>query len=92
MTDMLAVSAAGWGIVMALSPLLQVRRILARRSSADVSIAYLAVLGVGFLLWIAYGISLSNLALIVPNSTAFVIDMFTIGVALRFRQTRAAIR
>jgi MtN3 and saliva related transmembrane protein len=58
---------------------------LARRSSADVSIAYLGVLAIGFTLWIAYGVSLGNAAIIVPNSVAFVIGLLTIATALRYR-------
>ena len=69
MTDALAVLAASWGVLMALSPTLQVRRMLARRSSADVSLAYLAVLQVGFGLWVGYGLSIGNWALVVPNAT-----------------------
>lgn len=85
MTDALAVLAASWGVMMALSPVLQLRRILERRSSADISIAYLAVLEVGFTLWIAYGVSLGNVAIIVPNSVAFLMGAATIAIALRFR-------
>ena len=43
MAETLGVAAAAWGVLMAISPLLQIRRMLERRSSADVSIAYLAV-------------------------------------------------
>lgn len=43
---------------MALSPLLQIRRIVIRQSSADVSLAYLIVLQLGFGLWVAYGLIL----------------------------------
>jgi len=39
-TDALAVLAASWGVLMALSPILQVRRMVERRSSADISIAW----------------------------------------------------
>ena len=85
MTDSLAAAAASWGVLMALSPILQIRRMLARRSSADVSIAYLGVLELGFTLWIAYGIALGNAALIVPNSVALVIGAATIGIAARYR-------
>jgi MtN3 and saliva related transmembrane protein len=84
-TDGLAAVAATWGVLMALSPLLQIRRILERRSSADVSIGYLAVLEVGFLLWIAYGVSLPNAALIVPNTVAFAVGVVTILIAFRYR-------
>lgn len=85
MTDALAVLAASWGVLMALSPTLQVRRMLARRSSADVSIAYLAVLQIGFGLWVGYGLAIGNWALVVPNAVAFVIGVITILVALRYR-------
>ena len=89
MADALALLAASWGVMMALSPALQLRRILERRSSADISIAYLAVLQVGFTLWIAYGTSLGNLAIVVPNSVAFLVGAATIVIALRFRHPRA---
>ena len=88
MVDVLAVLAASWGILMALAPLLQVRRMLGRRSSADVSLTYLGVLIVGFVLWVAYGISLGNLALIVPNSVALAVGLLTVGIAWRFRNGR----
>jgi MtN3 and saliva related transmembrane protein len=86
MTDALAIVAAGWGVLMALSPILQIRRILERRSSADVSISYLLVLEVGFLLWLAYGIALGNVAIITPNTVAFLIGLLTVVVTLRFRR------
>ena len=85
MTDALGVAAAAWGVLMAISPLLQIRRILERRSSADVSIAYLAVLQIGFMLWVGYGLALGNLAIVVPNSVAFLVGVATILIALRFR-------
>ena len=86
MTDALAVLAASWGVAMALSPILQIRRILERRSSADLSLTYLGVLQVGFMLWIAYGISLQNAAIFVPNSVAFSVGLVTIILAARFRR------
>ena len=85
MTDALGVLAASWGVLMAISPLLQIRRMLARRSSADVSITYLSVLQVGFTLWILYGWALGNPAIMVPNSVALVIGAATIAIAVRYR-------
>lgn len=85
MTDALGVLAASWGVLMAISPLLQIRRILHRRSSADVSITYLSVLQIGFTLWILYGWALGNAAIIVPNGVALVIGAATIAIALRHR-------
>jgi MtN3 and saliva related transmembrane protein len=85
-TDALGVAAAAWGVLMAISPLLQIRRIFERRSSADVSVAYLAVLQIGFMLWVGYGLALANLAIVVPNSVAFLVGVATILIALQFRK------
>jgi len=85
MSDVLAVFAASWGVVMGISPLLQMRRIVQRRSSADVSLSYLSVLLVGFALWMAYGLTIHNPALVIANSVAFVVGLATIAVAIRFR-------
>jgi MtN3 and saliva related transmembrane protein len=84
-TTVLALAAATWGLVMALAPILQIRTILRRRSSRDVSMGYLAVLLLGFALWAAYGASSRNLALIVPNSLAFCTGIAALAVAARFR-------
>lgn len=92
MTDALAALAAGWGVLMALAPMLQMRRVLERRSSADISISYLAVLQVGFSLWVAYGIALRNAAIVVPNSVAFVVGTATIMLTLRYRSRSASER
>ena len=85
MTTYLAVAAAAWGVAMALSPLLQIRAILATRSSRSVSAAYQQVLLVGFLLWLAYGLALGNAALIVPNTVAVLVSATTIAVTQRYR-------
>ncbi len=85
MTTALAVAASTWGVVMAVSPALQIRRILRLRSSRDVSVSAMLVLVVGFVLWIAYGVSLGNPALIVPNAVALCVGLLTINIALRYR-------
>jgi MtN3 and saliva related transmembrane protein len=92
LSDTLAILAAGWGLMMAISPAMQIRRILQRRSSDDVSLSYWGVLLVGFALWIAYGISLPNLPLIIPNSVALVVGVITVLVARRYRTPGGATR
>jgi uncharacterized protein with PQ loop repeat len=77
----LAAVAATWGVLMGLSPVLQIRRMLQRRSSKDVSIGYFMILMVGFVLWLSYGIAAGNLAIIVPNAVARLIGGSTIVVA-----------
>jgi len=84
-SDILAVVAATWGVFMAVSPLLQIRRMIQRRSSADLSLSYVGVLLIGFTLWMAYGISLGNWALIVPNGVAFTVGVATVLVARYYR-------
>jgi uncharacterized protein with PQ loop repeat len=87
----LGFAAAFWGILMAISPALQIRKMFQHRSSREVSVAYFLVLLVGFALWIAYGISIENWYLIVPNAVAFTVCTTTIVVALRYRvRTQAA--
>ena len=85
LANLLGIGAASWGIVMALSPVLQIRRILERRSSDDVSISYFLVLLFGFTLWIAYGLSIGNLILVIPNTVAVCVTILTIVIAHRFR-------
>jgi hypothetical protein len=43
----LAVAAAAWGVLMGVSPVLQIRRMVRQRSSRDVSIGYFAILLIG---------------------------------------------
>ena len=84
-TTLLAIIASSWGIAMALAPTLQIRHMVASRSSSGISIPYLGVLVVGFALWFAYGIALANLALIIPNTIAFIVGATTIVVARHYR-------
>jgi uncharacterized protein with PQ loop repeat len=84
-STVIAVATTAWGIVMALSPLLQIRTIVRSRSSAGVSIGYFRVLTVGFVLWLVYGLDRADPVLIIANSTALVAALAAIAVALRFR-------
>ena len=82
----LGLAAAAFGIAMGLSPLLQVRHMVARGSSADVSLPFLLVLLAGFVLWLAYGVALGNAALIVSNAVAITSYAITTAAVLRLRQ------
>ena len=86
MVTVLAFSAATWGIAMAVSPVLQIRKIVRHRSSHGVSVGYMGVLFVGFLLWLAYGIALGNWAMIVPNIVAAIVIVATMAVTIRYRR------
>ena len=82
----LAVAASSWAVLMGIAPVLQIRRMLRERSSRDVSIAYFAILLVGFLLWIGYGAAAGLPALIIPNIVATLVGTAVIAVALRLRR------
>jgi len=84
----LAFVASSYGVVMAISPMLQIRAIMLTRTSAGVSAGYQRVLLVGFLLWLAYGVASDNWAIIIPNVVAAVVSVLTIVVTLRYRPTR----
>lgn len=85
---LLGVSAATWGLAMALAPVLQIRRMWQRRSSEDVSVGFFAVLMPGFCLWIAYGLARSDWALVIPNIAALLVGAATIGIATLLRRRR----
>ena len=79
-------AASAWGVLMGLSPVLQIRSMLRERSSREVSLGYFSILLVGFLLWISYGIAAGNMWLVVPNSIALLVGLTLVAVALRLRR------
>jgi MtN3 and saliva related transmembrane protein len=88
MVTTLGIAAAGWGLIMAIAPVLQIRRMIARGSAEDVSLGYYGVLLPGFALWAWYGTARADWALVVPNTVAFAIGILTIGVARLLRRAR----
>lgn len=85
MVTAFAIAAASCAVLMALAPLLQIRRMLQRRSSADVSVGYLLILLPGFALWVAYGLASEDIALVIPNTAAFLIALGTVICAVILR-------
>jgi MtN3 and saliva related transmembrane protein len=88
MVTVLGVLAALFGLVMALAPVLQIRRMWQRRSSEDVSVAFFAVLLPGFTLWVAYGTARADWFLVVPNAVGLLVGCSTITIALLLRRRR----
>ena len=56
-------------------------------TSAAVSVGYQQVLLVGYVLWLAYGVAIANVPLMVTDSVAAVASAAMILVALSFRRT-----
>ena len=82
----LAIAASSWAVLMGIAPVLQIRRMRRQRSSRDVSIAYFAILLVGFALWIAYGAAAGLITLVIPNTVALLIGTAVVTVALLLRR------
>ena len=59
------------------------------RSSNDVSLLWLAMLSVGFVVFVSYGWSISNWVLVVTNTASLVVMTVTILVALAYRRAGA---
>lgn len=82
--------AAGWGMLMALAPALQIRRMLQLKSSRDVSIGYFAIMLPGSFLWLAHGWIQHDIYVMLPNFLAILVITATIVVALRLRRLEPA--
>ena len=80
--------ATTYGVAMSLAPFLQARRMIQRQSSVDVSIIYLAVLAVGFTLYLLYGLSISNRLLIITNIVSILATVTTLAIAARLRASQ----
>ena len=89
-SDALGTAALLAGLVMAVSPVLQVRRMFETRSSRDFSLSYPTLLCVGFVLWLSYGISLGNIPMMLSNNASLAFMILTIAVALSFRRSDEA--
>ena len=88
--DVLGVCAGTWGVVMAVAPGMQLRKMLRTRNSSDVSLSFFALLLPGYVLWVAYGIARGDLVLIIPNFVAFCVAIATMIVARHFRGSAGA--
>lgn len=84
-TDVLGATAGIFGVGMGASPLLQAVRAHRRRSAADVSVGFLAVLLAGGAAWLVYGIALGNTPLIAGNALGVLSSVTAIAVTVRWR-------
>jgi MtN3 and saliva related transmembrane protein len=75
MADMtlLAMLATVTGTAMAVSGVFQSYRIFKRKSAGDVSIITYSILTAGGLIWILYGMEISNFPIIITNSIGLVV-------------------
>ena len=86
LSDVLGIVATCAGLAMAASPILQIRRMRRTRSSNDVSLQYFGLLALGFVAWIAYGLSKSDPVVYGTNCASLLIMCITILIALFYRR------
>src|SRR6516165_2065829 len=84
-TQFLGAVATAYGVLGALKTLLQTRQMLARRSSRDVSAGFLASYVGGYAIWLAYGLSIGSIQLIVVDTVGLFCGGLTLAVALFLR-------
>ena len=83
--DIFGPIASFMGVLMSLSPLFQIRRVLERRHSDDVSIAMPIVIAAGAAAWIAYGVAADDIYLIIPNVVGVITNVTSVLVVHRYR-------
>ena len=74
------------GLLTAVAPFAQARRILRRRSSNDVSLTWPGLYAGGCLVWIGYGISIGSVPLIVSQSVAAAGSAVATFLTVRWRR------
>ena len=68
--ELLATAATLFGVFMSLAHFPQAYKIYKRKSSADISILTYSLFLTGVIIWLLYGLSINNIALIASNSVA----------------------
>ena len=78
------------GVLMALSPLLQARRVHAAGDSSEVSAALFFIIGANAAVWLTHAIVTSDPFLMVPNVVAITASTVTVTIVRRHRHGLAA--
>jgi uncharacterized protein with PQ loop repeat len=82
---LLALIATAYGVFAAASSLLEAARLLRSGSAEQISLAFLAVLLGGYLVWLLYGISASDAPLIITDTVGLAASTITLSIAARLR-------
>jgi uncharacterized protein with PQ loop repeat len=77
-----------FGVMMSISPLLQVARVVRRGSSDDIAVLPLVVVVIGCALWLSYGLASNEPTLVVANVVGTMVNIGVLTTVLRFRSTR----
>jgi MtN3 and saliva related transmembrane protein len=80
----IAVVGFGAGTLCTLAYLPQALHSFRTKSVRDISFAMLVSLNVGLLLWVAYGVLIHSLPIILPNAVTFLLAFPLLVMKLRF--------
>jgi uncharacterized protein with PQ loop repeat len=83
--QLLGMAATAYGVLAALSVLLQARQMLARRASCEVSGRFFALYAGGYAIWLLYGLSVGNVPLIIVDAVGLLCGWLTLAVTLSLR-------
>ena len=91
MSGALAVATTCWGLLMGLAPLLQIRLIVRERDARGTSLAWVLILLVGFLLWLAYGVVNRDLPIIICNVVSVVVTTSLVITVRLYGRSKARV-
>lgn len=84
-SQLLGVAATVYGVLAALSVLLQARQMFARGTSCEVSGRFFASYAGGYAIWLLYGLSAGNVPLIVTDAVGLLCGALTLAVIVSLR-------
>jgi uncharacterized protein with PQ loop repeat len=82
---MLTLLATAYGVGAAGAALFQTRQLLESRRSCEVSARFFAVYAGGYAIWLAYGLSIGSLPLIIVDAIGVVCATATLAIVLSLR-------
>ena len=88
MTDLVSTLGAGataYSLAAGTALLLQVRTMLRRDSSQDVSLTFLGTTSGGYLIWLLYGLGIGSMPLILSDAVGLACSLVAVAVAFRLR-------
>ena len=72
------------GALTTMSLLPQVMKMWNTKSARDVSLGMFLIFSVGISLWIAYGVSLHSMPIIIANTVSLLLGFIVLGMKLKF--------
>ena len=85
-SETLAVAATVIGAGISLSGILQICRILKRKSSGDISLILIFVVFISYIIWLLYGLDLMNYPLIIVNTLGTIVFGTGFFITLKYHK------